>query len=86
MILLNKFDTTKINNITDISYLWYFNNYKWESPSILDKIKLLNNEKSIQTSHNKKLWWGCFGVSSIITWDFLNKLQQEYLLSVASLF
>jgi len=78
MILLNKFNENKINNITDVSFLWYFSDHCWDSPSILDKIKLLNNKKLIQTYHKKKLWWGCFGVSSIITWDFLNILQQEF--------
>ena len=74
-----KFDENKIKNINDVNYLFYFDEHKWDSnDTILSYLKLLDNNKELIPIFNNKKWFGCFGVSSIITLDFLNNIQEKY--------
>jgi hypothetical protein len=84
-MLLNRFDEDKLNNIVDVNYLWYFPNqqkiYKYLPYAMLcDMIMHLN---STETNNLIKLlytkdWYGCFGVTSIITLEFLETVQNRF--------
>ena len=71
MILLKKID---ISNITNIKFLLEFNkSFKIKEQDDLI-LKLNHGDKIIQTEN----WVGCFGCSSIITYDYLEYLIKEY--------
>lgn len=79
MFLIKKINEDKIKNINDVSYLFYFDDHRWDcNNTILNYLKLLKNNNDLISIFNKKKWFGCFGVSSIITLDFLNKIQNKY--------
>lgn len=78
-ILLSKFDEKKINSITDISFLWYFKDHKWDNNiTISNKINNLKNKDLLLKTLQHQKWFGCFGVMSIITHDFLTKINQQF--------
>jgi hypothetical protein len=69
-------DFFKFNNI---KFIWHFSHH-WDS--VKDEIKLINAIKynnNILSLHNDKTkWFGCFGLQSVIEYDFLNKLSEKY--------
>ena len=40
-------------------------------------MKILNNEKIIE-KYDEKGWYGCFGVQTLIDYDFIEKIQEKY--------
>lgn len=79
MFLIKKFNENKVNSITDVSYLFYFSDHKWDDiESIKAKLTNLDYSAQLKKTQSEQKWVGCFGVSSIISLDFLNKLQEEF--------
>lgn len=75
-VFINKFiDFSKYKK--DIHYLWHFdhncNNLHGEN----EMMNILNNDLIIQ-KYDEKKWHGCFGVQTIINYDFIEKIQKEY--------
>lgn len=75
-VFINKYiDFNDYNE--DIYYLWHFdhnsNNLKLEK----NMINLLNND-IVDQKYDGKEWYGCFGVQSLIKYDFLEKIQKEF--------
>ena len=76
------------SNINNIKFLWtfeakYTHNYLIER-LILSKLK--NNAELLELYSNKKSWNGCFGVMSVITYDFVKLLNDKYnLFSIISI-
>lgn len=61
----------------DIYYLWHFGH---NANNLIDENKMMNileNNKIIE-KYDEKGWYGCFGVQTIITLDFIKKLDKEY--------
>ena len=61
----------------DIYYLWHFGH---NANNLIDENKMMNileNNKIIE-KYDEKGWYGCFGVQTIITLDFVKKLDKEY--------
>jgi|SaaInlStandDraft_6_1057023.scaffolds.fasta_scaffold00062_10 glycosyl transferase family 25 len=72
-VFINKyFDFSKTN---DITFLWSFDE-KVKYAHREETIKLLD-DKYIQY-YNSKEWFGCFGLMSIISYDFLKILNEKY--------
>jgi hypothetical protein len=70
-------DFSKLDEIT----------FFWNFPSIccdyiVDNQKMIkhldNNEDVLKLYNNKLGWFGCFGVMTIISYDFLNKINCKY--------
>lgn len=61
-------------------FLWYFEHDNWAQPhDEEDLIKSLDNHGELLNFHNKReLWKGCFGVMSVISYDFLKSLDDKY--------
>lgn len=61
-------------------FLWYFEHDGWAQPQDEeDLIKSLNNHEELLNFHKKReLWKGCFGVMSVISYDFLKSLDEKY--------
>tara|TARA_B100001175_G_C19487526_1_gene630683 strand:+ start:20 stop:1237 length:1218 start_codon:yes stop_codon:yes gene_type:complete len=66
-------------SISDIKFLWHFT-HEWDNDeSEIKMINLLNNSDKIkELYYTKEKWYGCFGVQSIIDYDFLNLIQNKY--------
>lgn len=75
-VFINKYiDFTKYND--EIYYLWHFeHNFN----NLIDEnkmMKILNNEKIIE-KYDEKKWYGCFGVQTLISYSFVEKLQNNF--------
>lgn len=78
-------DSTFINkyinflNIKDIKFIWHFT-HEWDNcEKELQMIDLLENNIKLKDLYNEKdKWLGCFGVQSVIDYDFLNYIQNKY--------
>lgn len=75
-IIINKYiDFSKYQE--EIHYLWHFGH---NCNNLVDEnkmMKILNNEKIIE-KYDEKGWYGCFGVQTLIDYDFIEKLQKKY--------
>ena len=67
-----------VSNIEDYQFMWHFENHHWDNP--LREVKKLSvfNDTSLIEHHMQKNWNGCFGVMSIITHKFINKIYSQY--------
>ena len=77
-------DSTFINNYIDfdkyqdeIYYLWHFDHISNNLKEEKKMIKQLNNE-IINNFYDNKEWYGCFGVQTLITYEFICKIQEKY--------
>lgn len=78
-------DSTFINRKIEIPtntvrFLWHFDTHQFDNPqNEMTIIQTLKNSSIVQQSYdNKENWNGCFGVQSIISWNFLHMLQEKY--------
>jgi hypothetical protein len=66
------------NNI----FLWEFEHYWDDKKKELEIISKLDNYKIIYNYYNKKkLWKGCFGAMSVISYDLLKSINDKYNIS-----
>ena len=80
MLLINKLNEKKIKNINTYSYLFYFDIFKFDHinmVTIKEKLKIIGN-KNLSKIFDENKWYGCFGVSSIITLNFIEKIQKKF--------
>jgi len=76
-VFFNKY--MDINNIDDIMFLWHFEHHWDNDNEIIKLFKYLNLSKDLRKFfNNKKEWVGCFGVQSIIEYDFLKQIVDKY--------
>ena len=68
------------SNITDFKYLFYHHDHSFDEDNIIIPLlkKLNKPDMLLQNYHKKNKWHLCFGVQSIITHDFLVKLQEKH--------
>lgn len=67
--------------ITVCAFLWSFT-HNWDLDHLaLNLISKLNQADEAATMYrNKTAWTGCFGVMSVIAWDFLDRVNTKYAL------
>jgi hypothetical protein len=78
-------DSTFINkyidfrSTQDVIFLWSFM-HSYDNPSLESEFILrLNRTKELSRLHkNQEEWTGCFGVQSVITLSFLNRIVEKY--------
>lgn len=79
-------DSAFINSIIDTDtdkykFIWEFEHY-WDQPYNESEMMLSFNDPELMYFYNNKnLWKGCFGCMAIITYDFLNKVNERHNLS-----
>ena len=78
MFLARKFTNIELSN--PVKFLWHFSNHKWDDDELIEhKLKCLSNyDELINLNRQKDCWIGCFGVTSIIDWLTLDKLNNKY--------
>ena len=61
----------------DIHYLWHFNH---ECNNLKDENTMMNilKDSEIIEKYDEKKWYGCFGVQTIITYSFVEKLKERF--------
>ena len=68
------------SNIDSVQFLWHFRlggeDIEYNELKFIDKLK--NNAKIKDLYNDKSKWVGCFGIQSVITIDFIEKLQSKY--------
>ena len=64
-----------------IYYLWHFTHDWDEEEEELKLLSLLNNQNLIDFYHEKK-WYGCFGVQTIVNYNFLDIIFHKYNISL----
>ena len=65
----------------DVTFLWTFvKNYDHDIFHLINELcaDLPHYSELIDLYHRKDEWTGCFGVMSVIKWNFLNKLDETY--------
>jgi hypothetical protein len=68
-------DFTNIDN----KFLWHFEHIADQPDKELRLLHLLDNsELLIHLYYYKKIWKGCFGIMTVLTWDFIDILNTKY--------
>jgi len=84
VFLMQSIDFKIIKNIKTFKFLWHFNseqNITSDGPAAEQKQKqMLNvyNDNGLNNFFNFKIWAGCFGGMSIITHNYLVRLNNKY--------
>jgi len=69
----------KVDFSAENKFLWRFEHWYDVEEDEIKLIKLLENSDELLNVHRMKhLWKGCFGVMSVISYDFLTKLDDRY--------
>jgi len=78
MFLAREFTDAELSH--SVKFLWHFTNHKWDDDELIEnKLKCLSNcDELIALNRQKNCWNGCFGVTSIIDWLTLDKLNNKY--------
>ena len=83
-IFLQQCISQQINDVSNIKFLWHFKNIYDDKPGkeiyFIHQLKCNNeDQKSLMNVYLKRdKWVGCFGVMSVVTYDFLNILVDKY--------
>ena len=78
-VFIHKYiDFSKFND--SIYYLWHFGHESNDLNNEKLMIKLLKNEKieKIEECYDAQKWNGCFGVQTIIKYEFIERLEKEF--------
>jgi hypothetical protein len=65
-------------NVDKYKLFWMFEHNSDQIDDELNMIKLFNDPELLEFYNNKKLWKGCFGAMSIITYDYLLSIHIKY--------
>jgi hypothetical protein len=75
LFINSRFD---FDNVKNFEFIWDFE-HTWDDTDVTPQIlrKFPNGENLVDLYNKKNLWKGCYGVMSIISWDFLEKMNKE---------
>jgi hypothetical protein len=85
-IFLQQDISQEINDVSNVKFLWHFSNH-YDDDLVREMyficaLKHDNNKENVinitEVYLRKDNWLGCFGVMSVITYDFLNILVEKY--------
>ena len=69
-------------NVQHFQFLWEFEHIFDNPEKEISKLECLdNNTKLIELYYKKEVWKGCFGVMSIVSYDFLQSIDEKHKLS-----
>jgi hypothetical protein len=68
-----------INQVSSVQFIWKFKSVSQNIMIESKQIKLLSNCNELVSLYRQRhLWTGCFGVMTIITYDFLKLIVEKY--------
>ena len=65
-------------NYKDIKFLWHFTHHWDNENEELFLLKKIKNQDLIDLHFKKDDWYGCYGLQSVIEYNFLNKIVNKY--------
>jgi hypothetical protein len=80
-VFINRY-IENFNNVTDFELLWTFE-HRWDQTN--DEIRIIKTYKNDSILHfyiNKPEWNGCFGAMSVITYEYLKSVDEQFPLSI----
>jgi hypothetical protein len=85
-IFLQQDISQEINEVVDVKFLWHFKNPYDDNlvkeMYFISQLKKEYSQENVTSLTNiylqREKWLGCFGVMSVITYDFLNILVENY--------
>lgn len=92
-VFLQQNITQEIYDVNSVKFLWHFKNHVDDDlvreMHFVNQLRYNSNNRNNQNEEEKlskltnlylqrEKWLGCFGVMSVITYDFLDKLVKEY--------
>ena len=65
-------------NVDSYKLMWCFEIHSYDQ--VEDESKMINifNDENLKEFHKNKLWHGCYGGMSIVTYKYLNNLNKKY--------
>jgi len=82
VFLNSHFDCNAIREINSVKFLWHFDKERTKYDEMLQIISLFNHLKlkdHLWHFYNmREMWNGCFGVQSVITYQFLEMIETKY--------
>jgi hypothetical protein len=62
-----------------IRFLWHFETHVWDDKKTeTDYLKQLSTNPDLISFYESKKWYGCFGVASVVSHDYVKMLDQKY--------
>lgn len=85
-VFLQQDISQEVNSVNNVTFLWHFKNAYDDNlvkeMYFISQLKYNNTQENLTKLTNIYLqrdkWLGCFGVMSVITYDFLNILVEKY--------
>jgi hypothetical protein len=79
-MFVKKSINSDIESTTSIKFLWYFETHEWDNAALESVyIKLLSDPIGLKTLYDQTTkWFGCFGVCSIITYEYVQHLHTTH--------
>lgn len=74
-VFINKYINFEID---DYKMIWNFDHGSDDVESEKNILKIFNDKKIVEFYDNKDMWKGCFGGMSIISHDYLSKINKDY--------
>jgi hypothetical protein len=76
-VFINKYIDFDTNSC---SFIWHFDDHEWDNTideqNMISQLK--DSQKLLEYYNDKNLWKGCFGVMSVISHEFLKKIDDLY--------
>ena len=67
-----------VEGVENIKYIWHFTHH-WDEPDAEKKlIHKLNYKKELLHFYDEQLWYGCYGLQSVITHSFVKRIFEKY--------
>jgi hypothetical protein len=66
------------NNICEINFLWSFEKNKWDNSKHIKMMLNKYNNELYNNYINGKWDYGCYGIMSVIDYDFINLLNKKF--------
>lgn len=75
-VFINKY--IEFDDIFDYKVIWDFEHHWDQIEDETKMIKLFNDKELLNFYENKNLWKGCFGAMTVISFDYLNNVNNKY--------
>jgi len=67
------------DSVSSVKFLWHFGNHAHDNTVGEERlIQLLDNHDDLLKYYRAKQWHGCFGVASIVSYDYVKQIQDKY--------
>lgn len=63
-----------------VKFHWYFDVHLWDNDVMINQLlkKMKRSLQLLEYNSQKKSWWGCFGVASMVDLSILEEIESKY--------